>query len=478
MVWKCSEAEVTFIIVTVLRSFVRILLILVLIFLAIFVPLILSGYSELKDASTASSYTEMAEHYRRAAQRIPWRPDLYELSGHAYYHGKDYAQADALYRQAFEHNAVSPAGWVAWGDVNYLMDNRQRAAKIWEQALEQQDAAVQLYSRLAEIYQSNGEPVKAAETLQKYVASHPEDAAAHYRLGLLLALSDPNRALTELLSASQLDPQLDPAVQTLRTALNLALLDNSISARAVIIGRGLGLVNEWQLAHMAFEEAVRSDETNAEAWAWLGEAKQQIGLPEAGRTEFDRAMHLDFHSATVHGLRGLYLQRNGNFREALTEFQTASRLEPKNPTWLVSVGESQAKLGNLIDALESYQAATVLAPEDPNYWRLLAIFCAQNNVNISDIGLPAAQKAVILAGEDATSLDVLGWLLTLNARYDEAERMLTRALTLDPQHSSAHLHLAMLYMQTNERASARDHLITARDMGNKEAEMILNQYFP
>ena len=83
-----------------------------------------------------------------------------------------------------------------------------------------------LYSRLAEIYQSQGEYSKAAEYLQKYVIFHPEDASAHYRLGLLLTLSDPDRASAELISASQLKPELDPAAQTLRTALNLASINH------------------------------------------------------------------------------------------------------------------------------------------------------------------------------------------------------------------------------------------------------------
>lgn len=460
------------------RDLVRISLILALIFLAVFVPLIFSGYSELEKAAASGSYTEAAEHYRRAAQRIPWRADLYELSGHAYYHARDYVQADATYQTAFEHQAVSPEGWVAWGDVHYLMGNTQRAAEIWEQALEQENPSEHLYSRLAEIYQSNGEPTKAAETLQKYVSAHPEDAGAHYRLGLLLTLSDPNRALTELLSASQLDPLLDPTVQTLRTALNLASLDDSASTRSVITGRGLGLVHEWRLARLAFEEAVRLDEQNAEAWAWLGEAQHQMGASEAGDTEFDRALALDPNSPIVRGLRGLHFQRTGNFRDALTEFQAAARLEPDNPAWLVSIGESHAKLGDLIEALQAYQSAADLAPADPAYWRLLAIFCAQNNANVRDVGVPAAQKAVFLDGEDPSSLDVLGWLLTLDTRYEEAEHMLDRALTLDPQHGSAHLHLGMLYMQTDNRISAFDHLVRARDLGSKEAEMILKQYFP
>jgi Flp pilus assembly protein TadD len=108
----------------------------------------------------------------------------------------------------------------------------------------------------------------------------------------------------------------------------------------------------------------------------------------------------------------------------------------------------------------------------------LAIFCGQNNVNVKDIGVPAAQKAVILSKDDVTSIDVLGWLLLLDARYKESERMLTHALELDPQNASVHLHLGMLYLQMNNRVSAYDHLIKSRDLGNSEAEMALKQYFP
>jgi len=460
------------------RNTIRVFFILVLISLAIFVPLIASGYSELKKASISSSYAEVAQHYQNAAQRIPWRADLYELSGHAYYYAKDYIKADAEYEKAFQNDVLLPEGWVAWGDVNYLNNNPERAAEIWEQALEQKNPSDYLYSRLAEIYQSNGDISNAAEYLQKYVSTHLDDSSAHYRLGLLLTLSDSSRASSELVNASQLDPQFGPAVETLIAALNLASQSDSASARLVIIGRGLGLVNEWQLAHTAFESAVETDEKNAEAWAWLAESNQQTGVPEGGSAELDQALRLNPNSSIVRGLRGLYFQRTGNFRQALTEFQSAAALEPENPTWFVSMGEAHSKNGDLIRALEAYQAATVLAPEDASYWRLLAIFCAQNNVNIKDVGVPAAQQAVLLTKADATSLDVLGWLLTLDARYEEAGRMLARALELDPQNPSTHLHFGMLYLQTSDRVSAHDHLIQARDLGNSDAEAILNQYFP
>jgi tetratricopeptide (TPR) repeat protein len=452
--------------------------VLLLIGLAIFVPLVFSGYSELKKASLSNSYAEAAQHYQNAALRIPWRADLYELAGHHYYYAKEYVKADAAYQKAFARENFSAEGWVAWGDVNYLNHNPGRALEIWEQALERENPSNHLYSRLAEIYQSNGDPSIAAEYLQKYVSSNSDDAMAHYRLGLLLTISEPRRALAEFDSASELDPQLGPAIKTLRDALEAALQNPSASTRSVIIGRGLGLVKEWELAQVAFESAVELDEKNAEAWAWLGEAEQQTGLSNGDHTELEKALKLNPGSPTVRGLRGLYFQRTGNFRQALTEFQAAAALEPQNPTWLVSVGEAYSKNGDLIRALESYQGATTLSPEDPNYWRLLAIFCGQNNVNIEDIGVPAARQAVVLSEDDANSLDVLGWLLILDASYDGAERMLNRALELDAQNPSVHLHLGMLYLQTNNRASAYDHLIRARDLGNSDAEEILKLYFP
>lgn len=455
---------------------VRVTLILVLLIVAIFAPVIASGYSELEKATTAQSYPEIAKHYWSAAQRIPWRPDGYELAGHAYYHAQEYAQADASYQKAFQRDALSSDGWVAWGDVQYLQDDHRRATEIWEQGLVHSNPSEKLYSRLSQTYKENGDYSKAADYLDKYVALHLDDASAHYRLGLLLTLSDPNRAASELINASQLDPQFDPAVETLRSALNLASLSDSASNRLVLTGRGLGLVQEWELARAAFESAVNADETNAEAWAWLGEAKQQS--QQDGTTEIDRAYKLDPESSTVRGLRGLSFQRVGNFRDALTEFEAAASLDGTNPAWQVSIGETYSKLGDLIRALGAYQAATTLVPEDAGYWRLLAIFCAQNNVNVRDVGVPAAQKAVVLTEGDATSLDLLGWLLLLDARYAESEQTLLRALELDPQHASAHLHLGMLYLEQDNRASAYPHFVNARDLGNTDAQAVLNQYFP
>lgn len=78
----------------------------------------------------------------------------------------------------------------------------------------------------------------------------------------------------------------------------------------------------------------------------------------------------------------------------------------------------------------------------------------------------------------AANLDTLGWLLLLDARYAEAERILSDALKADPQNASVHFHLGLLHLQTGDRAAAFENLIHARDLGSPDAEAVLKQNFP
>jgi len=460
-----------------MRVLFRNVLILSSILLAILVPFFSSGYSELRKAENATTHLEAAEYYLAAARRIPWRADLYELAGHHFYYAEEYEKADSAYQTARKKNALSPDGWVAWGDVTYLRGDTERAAEIWEQGIEQPNPSDKLYSRLAQTYQDDKDYSRAAQYLKLYVDVHSDDASAHYRLGLLLTLSNPSEALSELVDASQLDPQFDSAVQTLRTALNLSALSASPSEQQVLIGRGLGLVNEWEFAQVVFEQAVQLDENNAEAWAWLGEAKQQTGSDDAF-TYLEHALELDPSSPTVHGLRGLYFQRIGNHRQSLIEFQEAAKLDPENPSWYVSVGQELVGVGDLILAIQAYQYAVSLAPDDVIYYLALANLCAQNNANVRDVGIPAAQKAVQLEPDNPRALDTLGWLMVLDGRHYEAEGLFNQALEHDPQLASAHYHLALLYLQLNDFDSMYPQLIAARDLGSAEAEALLLQYFP
>jgi tetratricopeptide (TPR) repeat protein len=266
----------------------------------------------------------------------------------------------------------------------------------------------------------------------------------------------------------------------LRAALAVSSQQSDLSMQKVIVGQAFGLVQDWELAKTAFEQAIQLDEKNAEAWAWLGEAKQQTG--QDGSVELDRALLLDHNSVNVRALRGLYWSRKGKYPQMLAEYSLAARIEPENPRWQASLGEAYSKMGDLVAALTAYQRAVELAPTQADYWRLLAIFCAENNVQLEEVGMPAAQQASALAPNDPAVLDSLGYVFLSTGRYASAETSLLQAIEISPEYFPAHIHLAMTYLAQGNRPAAFNSLTFVRDAERagvyaETARQLLEKYF-
>ena len=372
-------------------------------------------------------------------------------------------------------------GWSDLGAAYYQLGRFDDSAHALQRGLEAHGENASLYRGLALAYNAQGDFPSEAAALQKYIALDGSEAAAHHRLGLLFAVLDPEKALPELMASAKLDEAYDPAVQTMRSALDFALLQGNETDRLVIIGRGLGLVSEWQLAREAFAHAVQADGKNAEAWAWLGEAKQHLGQDGSG--ELVRAEALDPFSANIRALSGLYWKRQNDAQKALAQFQWAVAIEPHNPAFQAALGDAYVFAGNLPPALAAYQRATELAPTEVAYWKMLALFSAQYSFQVEEVGIPAARQALALAPDTAASYDLLGWTYLAAANISLAEENFRAALRLDPDYALAHLHLGMAYLQTNEMDAAREHLSRAQSLDPEGAQgqaaaNLLALYFP
>jgi tetratricopeptide (TPR) repeat protein len=447
---------------------------------AIFLPVIFTGYSAVRRAETefdALNYASAAKSFEQGARLLIWRQDLWEKAGISAAKNGDSLKAIDY----FQHTStLSEEGWMWLGSSHLSLGELDLAITTLIKGLKFYDSP-ELYRLLALAYRQQQNWTAERDALENQLLLDVGDVYARYRLGLLLTVLAPERALTNLMLASSLDPETDPAVQTLRAALNLSATQPDASQQMVTMGRALGLVKEWDLSIVAFEKAIALDAENAEAWAWLGEAKQQTG--QSGRAELDRAVALDHTSVLVRALRGLYWNRQGKYSQMLAEYLLAAEYEPANPAWQAEIGNAYLKRGDLAAALTAYQRATELAPDESTYWRLLAVFCAENGVHLDDVGLPAAEKAVQLAPDDPFALDALGSSYLSSGRYANAEKTLLDVVERFPDHLSAHIHLAMTYLAQGNRAAAFDKLIYVQsaDLNGAYGEMakkLLEQYFP
>jgi tetratricopeptide (TPR) repeat protein len=416
-----------------------------------------------------------------AAERIPWRPDLYEQAGNYYFNGQDYETAIKYYGLAQQQHALSSDGWMGWGNAFYRQKDAAKAIAIWEDALKQKNPEPYLHSYLGEGYEKTGNYAGAVKEFEAFLLVYPNSYRERYQLGLLYAASSPDQALPELMRAAQLNPLLDPSVESLRSALNTAALSEDRAYQFLVSGRALGANGNWDLATLAFRNAITLRADYAEAWAWLGEAKQQQG--QDGSVEIERAVAFNPDSAMVESLYGLYLQRQKQPRQALAAMMKAAALEPDNPGWQMALGEAYEVTGDLVSALKYYQNATALSPDDATFWRALAEFSLRNNLDLAGTGLPSARRLVELAGNDWQSDDIAGQILLETDDLVGAEALLKKAIELDPSQPAPFLHLGLLYMQTGDRAAALAYLHQAKTSDPDgpigwQANRLLEQYFP
>ncbi len=467
-----------------LSSSLKIFFILLGLSVAVIAPVVLGGFIDLRRAQISfdrNDFANAARDYESAAHRLWWKSDLWEQAGISYESAKNIDDALRLFETARKYGVLSAKGWDLYGSAYWISGKDEQALEIWMTGLKEYPSDAEFYSRLALAYRALKNFSAEQDALENWLATGKGTALEHYELGQLLMTSDPQRALHELKNASSQDPEFNSVVQTLSTSLDLAALEPSSAGRLVIIGRGLALTEEWGLAFLAFEQAVRIDGTNAEAWAWLGEARQH--QDQGGIFELDKALSLDSGDPVVLALSGLYWKRQGNYSNALAEYQKAALIEPGNPAWQISIGEAFTLNGDLISALIAYQKATSLKPNDAVYWSLLAMFCADNDVRVADIGLPAAQKAAELAPADPQVLDVLGFTFLKAGYIYNAELNLLKSVKVAPESAQAHLHLAETYLQKADRTSAFNQLKIALHLDangpiGQLADQLLKQYYP
>jgi tetratricopeptide (TPR) repeat protein len=469
---------------TPLQALIRNALIVIILLVLILAPRPAAGILDIRKArqfDAAGNYILAASAYSTAALRLPWEPSLWEKAGQAYLNGKDYSQAEHSYEDAALQRALSPDGYLGYGDTEFALGNPALAVDLWNKLLDKAGAPSILLPRIARGYQDLALYPDEINTWQKYLVQQPGDAAAHYRLGLLLAATSPADALPELMRAAQLNPSLDPPVESLRSALNTAFLSDNRAYQLMVSGRALGAVGNWSLAAEAFQNAIDLRADYAEAWAWLGEAKQQQG--QDGSLEIKRAVALNPNSAMVESLYGLYLQRQKQPKQALAAIQKAAALEPGNPGWQMALGEAYEETGDLVTALQYYQSATELSPNEAAFWRALAEFSLRNNLDLAGTGLPAARKLVELDNKDWQADDIAGQILLDTNDPVGAEALLKKAVQLDPSQATPYLHLGLLYMETGDRAVAFSNLNQAKILdpdgpNGWQASRLLAQYFP
>jgi tetratricopeptide (TPR) repeat protein len=392
-------------------------------------------------AARSGDYAGAAEAYHQAYLYQPWVFDHLAAAAEAELHAGRYDEAEHTLNALA---ALRPlrAEEMLWLGSIYAGQGRIEAAVLaWEEARFWGAADTGSMTQLTDIYLARGEWRKAAQALEALAELAPADADLHYRLGLIQALDDPDKAAISLATAASLDLQLAERLIPLRASLFERPTQPPDLAYARLGVLDIGL-EEWALAEEALSRAVALNPAYGEALAYLAYVRVRLGKPGLGAAQ--QALALSPDSPLVHYLAGLTWKEYGRPLEARAAFEQAYSLDPRNPAFAVEIA-STYRTEHAFEWAELWMNQAVhLAGDDLRFHILRVQFYVDEEYRVEEVGLPLALELVEKAPEDAQARDALGWAYFLVGEREKAAQELDQALALDPKLARAHVHLGML----------------------------------
>ena len=417
----------------------------------------------------------------QAAEVFPSRNELWEEAGYQALRHEEEDAALAYFARAQAEAVLSADGWIAYGEVYDQRGDHRQAKLVWEAAVAFDPSNAEAFRKLASVYHKEGDWDAAATALKQLIKLQPGNAEARFQLGLVLTSSAPQEAITYFVQAADLDPSFQADSDLMRRALREQLATEEAAYGAILTGQALAGVGQWRLAAENFIQAIEQDIEYAEAWAYLGEAKQRLG--QGGMEELETALLLNPDSLAANIFTGLYWQRNNRPDQAVLYLGKAAELAPGNPSVLVDLGRATAEAGDLTTALAHFKDATALVPQNSRYWIALAEFTLDFEVFIAEEGLPAARRALELAPADPAVLVANGRVAYLLEDQVNARRYYEQAILVAPEYAPTYLHLGLFYLAQGDLLLAESAFSNAVEIDShgttgEQAQQLLDQFFP
>jgi TolB-like protein/tetratricopeptide (TPR) repeat protein len=207
------------------------------------------------------------------------------------------------------------------------------------------------------------------------------------------------------------------------------------------------------LAKTAANNAIKIDDTSAEAHASLGYVKLSYDWDWAGaESEFKRAIELNPSYATAHDWYGHCLFAMGRLDEAGRQMQYARELDPLSIPCNLGVGWSFYYARQYDQAIEQYRKTLEIAPNLPMV--LYELGLAYLNKGLYQEALAEFQKAYELSGGAPAAVALLGHAYALAGRTAEARQELARLHEVSKQKYVPSLYRAFIYAGLNDKDQA------------------------
>jgi Flp pilus assembly protein TadD len=286
----------------------------------------------------------------------------------------------------------------------------------------------------------------AVQAYQEYLAKKPDDATVHYDLGYAYtAMQKFADARSEYEKAISSDPKMGAAYQN----LGLTLLTTEPSAAVAplqkaaelmpedartkwLLGTALEMNGKLDLAIEQYEAAKKLDSKNPDFAASLGHALLSAGRPAEAESIYREGLSLNpegvaLGQAHIGLAQALIAQKK--MEEATTEMEAYLQSRPDDAKVRMELAAELAELGKNDEALAELDRATGGGSENLRALKLRVQIASQRKHY--DDAIPALQKAIALAPQDAELAAQLGHIYLEKKDYANAVNELIVAFKMN-----------------------------------------------
>ena len=426
---------------------------------------------------------------QKARQLVPEDPSIADTLGWILFQQRKYAEALPLLRESALRFRQNGEILFHLGMTYYMLTQQQQARSLFESALktstefkgrEEIKQRLELLNRtgsrlseesllelarqhpddpfckmsLAELYETQKHPEKAARSYEEVLESNPKAVQALSRLALLYAgpLQQPAKAIQLAKQAREVNPD-----------------DAGLAA---IYGQIAFQNRDHILAYNLLREAAGALTNRADVLYQFGWASYSVGRESEASAAMERVLRLSPDSATADSVRWFQsltaaYRNSGSVSEAAGRAADLVKSAPTHVPALMVIGATQVAKGDKASARQTFEKVLSIYPEFFPARKPLALLLAEDPAS-EQAAFDMARRLREISPKDLEVAGLLGRLSFRRQDYSNALLYFQEVLASRQQDYELHYFMGLTYAKLKQPSQAKASFQRALALGLKD----------
>lgn len=331
----------------------------------------------------------------------------------AYYYADNKLEKSAEYWNKFlKQQPDSATGYLQLGLVQEKLGMSEEALASYERVISIKPEAKEAYLSKARIYEATGRIKLAVAEYEKYIEVFPDNFYVLMYLG---------KCYFE-------DGRYDGAQEAFARSKK-GLSGQDAQTASYWLGLVYAKMGNIAKAAQEFEPLFAKQPANASLAARLGYYYSLLRRYSKAEKKFRCAQQADPLNHEIFYLQGLNYTDWGKYDKAVKSFEKAVSLNPEFDDAYFFLGSAFDKKGDFESARKAFLRALEINPDHCAAMNYLGYSYADKNINLAEAE-KLLERAVALEPRNGAFLDSLGWLYYRQEKYEQAKKYMILAANL------------------------------------------------